>query len=415
MNGVRFVVHNRDERRTTQNSGICSPGEKDRELYYGQLEEILEFSYRVNCEDEAKRHNSRAKTKTFEEYYFLLLYAVSSNEDTAYQRQLEEEKAHRRVQEYNWESATYGKIWYDEDFHYLISFEKEFLAIVYNDALTSEPKVSFDFENEYPTIVYNNTLTSKPKVSIDFENEFPAIVYNDASISETKISAEPTFSTASLSFINLLVCVYCFTCHQNLSLDDLDFTTLNIDGRLMDVDALPDIIDVDRDDDSTDDEDALPHDLEDYDDEDLTNDDDDDDDMSTNVAQGHGGDGGGDDRLPPLQIGGRCQRHLKTQQGRQESRQTQYPRANQECRPPQGDRQGVPDALTFLAQDRGGAKGGDPNVPRTSPRQIGMRNLPFGLIPSTMPGVLKMLKTGQRAQSYAGRDLDHLLSSEICM
>ncbi|GJX71678.1 reverse transcriptase domain-containing protein [Tanacetum coccineum] len=45
VNGVRFVVHSRDERRTTQNNGICSPGEKDREMDYGQLEEILEFSY----------------------------------------------------------------------------------------------------------------------------------------------------------------------------------------------------------------------------------------------------------------------------------------------------------------------------------------------------------------------------------
>nr|GEV25052.1 hypothetical protein [Tanacetum cinerariifolium] len=82
--------------------------------------------------------------------------------------QLEEEKAHRRGQEYNWETATYGKIWYDEDIYYLRSFEKEFLAIVYNDALTSEPKVSFDFENEYPTIVYNNSLTFELEVSIDF-------------------------------------------------------------------------------------------------------------------------------------------------------------------------------------------------------------------------------------------------------
>ncbi|GKE32486.1 hypothetical protein Tco_1451808 [Tanacetum coccineum] len=40
VNGVRFVVHSRDERCTTQNSGICSPGE-DEEMYYGQLEEIL--------------------------------------------------------------------------------------------------------------------------------------------------------------------------------------------------------------------------------------------------------------------------------------------------------------------------------------------------------------------------------------
>ncbi|GKA73671.1 hypothetical protein Tco_0779973 [Tanacetum coccineum] len=45
INGVRFVVRSRDERRTTQNIGICSPGEKDGEMYYGQLQEILEFSY----------------------------------------------------------------------------------------------------------------------------------------------------------------------------------------------------------------------------------------------------------------------------------------------------------------------------------------------------------------------------------
>ncbi|GJX47315.1 retrotransposon protein, putative, ty1-copia subclass [Tanacetum coccineum] len=45
VNGVRFVVHSRDKRRITQNSGICSPGEKEGEMYYGQLEEILEFLY----------------------------------------------------------------------------------------------------------------------------------------------------------------------------------------------------------------------------------------------------------------------------------------------------------------------------------------------------------------------------------
>ncbi|GJV74281.1 retrotransposon gag domain, retroviral aspartyl protease [Tanacetum coccineum] len=37
VNGVRFVVHSHDERRTTQNSGICSPGGKYEEMYYGQL------------------------------------------------------------------------------------------------------------------------------------------------------------------------------------------------------------------------------------------------------------------------------------------------------------------------------------------------------------------------------------------
>ncbi|GJV26134.1 hypothetical protein Tco_1378829 [Tanacetum coccineum] len=61
------------------------------------------------------------------------------------------------------------------------------------------------------------------------------------------------------------------------SLDDLDFATLNIDGQSMDVDAPSYIIDVDEDDDSINDEDALPHDLADFDDEDLANDDNDDD------------------------------------------------------------------------------------------------------------------------------------------
>ncbi|GJU45330.1 hypothetical protein Tco_1202596 [Tanacetum coccineum] len=55
---------------------------------------------------------------------------------------LEEEKARRRGQVYNWETATYGKIWYDEDVHYLRSFEKEFPAIVYNDALTCKSDFS---------------------------------------------------------------------------------------------------------------------------------------------------------------------------------------------------------------------------------------------------------------------------------
>nr|GFC68081.1 S-adenosyl-L-methionine-dependent methyltransferases superfamily protein [Tanacetum cinerariifolium] len=44
VDGVRYVVHSRDERRITQNSGICSPG-PDEEMYYGLLQEILEFKF----------------------------------------------------------------------------------------------------------------------------------------------------------------------------------------------------------------------------------------------------------------------------------------------------------------------------------------------------------------------------------
>ncbi|GKC68744.1 hypothetical protein Tco_1101342 [Tanacetum coccineum] len=60
------------------------------------------------------------------------------------------------------------------------------------------------------------------------------------------------------------------------SLSDLDNATLHIDGQSTEVDAPPDIIDLDEDDNIIDDEDALPHDLVDSGDEDLINVDDDD-------------------------------------------------------------------------------------------------------------------------------------------
>ncbi|GKC06065.1 hypothetical protein Tco_0997675 [Tanacetum coccineum] len=89
------------------------------------------------------------------------------------------------------------------------------------------------------------------------------------------------------------------------SLNDLEIMALHIDGQAIDVDAPPDIIDVDEDDDIINDEDVLPHDLADSDDEDLVNVDDDDG-MSADVARGHSGDGGGDDRPPPHQLAGGC-------------------------------------------------------------------------------------------------------------
>ncbi|GKG36337.1 hypothetical protein Tco_0444015, partial [Tanacetum coccineum] len=43
---------------------------------------------------------------------------------------------------YNWETATYGKIWDNEDVHDLGSIETEFPAIVFNNTLTSEAEHS---------------------------------------------------------------------------------------------------------------------------------------------------------------------------------------------------------------------------------------------------------------------------------
>ncbi|GJY16980.1 reverse transcriptase domain-containing protein [Tanacetum coccineum] len=141
VNGVRFVVHNHDERHTTQNSGICSPGGKDREMYY----------------DMARR------------------------------------QPHWKVVEH----VNHKK------------FSDGGVIVVEED----------------PDVIH-------------FDN-----------------SSDLPLST---------------------SLNDLDNATLHIDGQSMEVDAPPNIIDLDEDDDIIDDEDALPHDLADFDDEDLVNVDDDD-------------------------------------------------------------------------------------------------------------------------------------------
>ncbi|GJX10749.1 hypothetical protein Tco_0200608 [Tanacetum coccineum] len=161
---------------------------------------------------------------------------------------LEEEKARRRGKVYNWETATYGKIWYDEDVHDLRSVEIEFPAIVFNDTLTSEValsceptvsplndnqidfRISFDESDDedyiviydknsfsYKIIYVNNLktdsendnykvnmpsfLSSEPTISYfndfdyfkDFEKDFLAIAYNDALTSKLDFS-EPTVS-----------------------------------------------------------------------------------------------------------------------------------------------------------------------------------------------------------------------------
>ncbi|GKA80222.1 hypothetical protein Tco_0786818 [Tanacetum coccineum] len=148
---------------------------------------------------------------------------------------LEEEKSRRRGKVYNWETATYGKIWDNEDVHNLGSVKTEFPTIVFNDTLTSEAtllceptvsslnndeidfRISFDesddedytilfdknsfsykmifvndlktkSENDYEKVNMPLLPSPEPTVSYfndldyfkDFEKEFPAIVYNNA-------------------------------------------------------------------------------------------------------------------------------------------------------------------------------------------------------------------------------------------
>nr|GEW60724.1 hypothetical protein [Tanacetum cinerariifolium] len=130
----------------------------------------------------------------------------------------EEEKARRHSKVYNWETATYGKIWSDEDVHSLISIETKFIAIFYNDAFTFEVALSCE-----PTVIPLNDNQIDFKISFDesededytsiclrfhhpnlrsvilmilttsriVEKEFPAITYNDALTSKLDFS-EPS-------------------------------------------------------------------------------------------------------------------------------------------------------------------------------------------------------------------------------
>nr|GFB42443.1 hypothetical protein [Tanacetum cinerariifolium] len=171
---------------------------------------------------------------------------------------LEEEKACRHGKVYNGETATYGKIWDNEDVYDLRSVETEFSAIVFNDTLTSdaalscEPtvsplndnkidfRISFDeFDDEDYTVIYDKNsfsykiisvndlkmdskndndkvnmpllLSSESTVSYfddldffkDFENEFLAIVYNDALTSKSDFLTEPTISPQHIDKFNL--------------------------------------------------------------------------------------------------------------------------------------------------------------------------------------------------------------------
>ncbi|GJV26273.1 hypothetical protein Tco_1378968 [Tanacetum coccineum] len=70
--------------------------------------------------------------------------------------QLETERALRNSNVYNWETATYGKIWYDEDVHYLRLFETKFPTIVYNDAMAS--KLDFSYEHTVANTAYPNPM-----------------------------------------------------------------------------------------------------------------------------------------------------------------------------------------------------------------------------------------------------------------
>ncbi|GKE35902.1 hypothetical protein Tco_1455224 [Tanacetum coccineum] len=169
---------------------------------------------------------------------------------------IEEEKARKRGKMFNWETAKYGKIWYDEDIHDHRSVETKFLDIAFNNEVSSEktlscePTVSslndeIDFrvlfddsdDEDYTAIFDKNSFSYKkistndlktdlendnekvmpllpspePTISCfydlvffkDFENEFPAIVYNDAQTSKSNLLTEPILNPLHIDEFDL--------------------------------------------------------------------------------------------------------------------------------------------------------------------------------------------------------------------
>ncbi|GJT91074.1 putative reverse transcriptase domain-containing protein [Tanacetum coccineum] len=113
---------------------------------------------------------------------------------------LEEEKARKRGKVYNWETATYGKIWNDEDVHDLRSVETEFPAIVLNDALTSEVTLS------YYMVVYDKTNSENENNKVNmpsFPSPEPTVSYFDALTSKLDFLTEATVSPQHIDEFNL--------------------------------------------------------------------------------------------------------------------------------------------------------------------------------------------------------------------
>ncbi|GJS29648.1 retrovirus-related pol polyprotein from transposon TNT 1-94 [Tanacetum coccineum] len=168
---------------------------------------------------------------------------------------LEGKKTQKHEKVFNWETAKYGKIWYDEYIHGLRSVKTKFPAIAFNGEVSSETlsceptvsslkdeidfRVSFDDseDEDYMVIFDKNSfsykknsttdlktdlennnekvipslLSPEPAVSClddldffkDFENEFTAIVYNDAQMSKSDLLTKPILSPQHIDKFDL--------------------------------------------------------------------------------------------------------------------------------------------------------------------------------------------------------------------
>ncbi|GJU55895.1 hypothetical protein Tco_1229609 [Tanacetum coccineum] len=164
--------------------------------------------------------------------------------------------------------------------------------------------------------------------------------------------------------------------------EDMANTTILRKKVNHEVAQLPNIIDLDKDDDIIDDEDALPQDLADSDDEDLVNVDDDD----------------------GVKVVYSSEKKILIWHPAASAKVVQYQQGF-----PQGN------ALGYEPRDRDLRCGEHQGAtsPRQYPGQLGCTDT-FGMIQNLAPSrPLKIAKNGPRARSYAGSDPGHLLAFEI--
>ncbi|GJW85508.1 hypothetical protein Tco_0158653 [Tanacetum coccineum] len=129
--------------------------------------------------------------------------------------QLMADKARRRGQTFNWETATFGRE-YGDDFDLFINFETYIPAIVYNDASTSYHNVSSE-----PTVSIYNAIKSNIDFSIsyfDFEDEDYTFTYDKDSLFPKLIHVDDLKSKP----VNDHVEINTELCSENIDIKPMD-------------------------------------------------------------------------------------------------------------------------------------------------------------------------------------------------
>nr|GEU34109.1 hypothetical protein [Tanacetum cinerariifolium] len=123
---------------------------------------------------------------------------------------LEKEKAHRRGKVYNWETAKFGKIWYDEDVHDLRSIETKFPTIVLNESLTYEVTLSCEpttLHTAYQAPLDMANHKACPWVWDTIDSEISGLKYELEKLKKEKESTQlkiENFNSASKSLDKLI-------------------------------------------------------------------------------------------------------------------------------------------------------------------------------------------------------------------